>query len=224
MKTKFGVLALFMSIILLSSAAYGASEDILEGMGKKLFRGLTNVFTGWLELPMQTVKGYNNAYYEFEGNPIVGGIRGFFKGISYTIGRTASGVFDVAGFWAANPLDNWEIGIPLDAEYAWQEGYSYDYYDPNFAEATLRPMGNKLVRGFKNTLFGLAELPGQIVKGVGEGANDFGIGKGLWFACSREICGITDLATLIFPNPEENMGYSFEEEKPWDALLLGSVE
>lgn len=222
MKTKFVILAFFISIILLSSAAYGATDNVLEGMGKKLFRGLTNVLTGWIELPAQTIKGYNRASYEYDENAIIGVTCGFFRGISHSIGRTVSGIFDVVGFWAANPEDNWDTGIPLDAEYAWQEGYAYDCFDPNFGEAALGPMSSKFLRGAGNTLFGFAELPGQIAKGVGEGAYDLGIMKGLWFACSREISGLADLATVIFPTSEENAGYPFEEEQPWDALI-GSI-
>jgi len=207
------------SILFMTTASYGANENALGGMRNKAFRGAVNIFTGWIEFPFQIIKGYNNAYYEFDGNALMGCASGFFKGIYYSIGRTASGFCDVAGFWAADPEDNWETGIPLDAAYAWEKGFSYDHFDPSFGEATLRPIGKKLSRGLKNTFFGFAELPGQIAKGGGEGAFDFGIGKGIWFTLSREVSGIGDVVTFMFPNPEENLGYSFEEENAWDALM-----
>jgi len=216
MKAKSGILGFFMAIIFFCSTAYGETGDIVGGMGKKFFRGLINVFTGWTELPAQTIKGYNRSVYE--GNAVVGTIFGFFRGITYTIGRTASGALELVGFWTANPENNWEIGVPLDAEYAWQQGSSYDYFSPDFEKATLRPMGRKFLRGLQNTLFGFAELPGQLAKGFSEGTLDYGIMKGLWFVCSREVCGVTDLATAILPSPEENLGYPFDEKYPWGAL------
>ncbi|GAI67572.1 unnamed protein product, partial [marine sediment metagenome] len=43
--------------------------------------------------------------------------------------------------------DNKNIGIPLDAEYAWEEGEPYDILNPSFTEGTLAPVTNKLFRG-----------------------------------------------------------------------------
>ena len=216
MKRKIVILAFFMAIIFSCSTVCAATDDILAGMGKKFFRGLVNVLTGWVELPMQTIKGYNSEMYG--DNKIVGVGAGFLRGIGCTIGRTAWGVVELAGFWTANPEDNSGMGIPLDAEYAWQEGEPHDCFDPDFHEATLRPMGKKLLRGVGNGLFGFAELPGQIGKGFQNKAWDLGIIKGLWFWYSREVYGIADVATAIFPTPEDNPGYRFDQEYPWDAL------
>ena len=143
---------------------------------------------------------------------------GVIKGVGNSIGRTAWGALEVVGFWAANPKDNEGIGMPLDATYVWQEGEAYDCLNPNIGEATLKPMGKKLLRGIGNSLFGFVEFPGQIAKGIKEGALDLGIIKGLWFWYSRQMCGIADVATVILPIPEENAGYAFDEEYPWDAL------
>ena len=214
---KIAILAFFMAVLFLCSTAHGAADDIVTGMGKKFFRGLVNVLTGWVELPMQTVKGYNSDKYA--DNKVLGAGAGFLEGICHTIGRTAWGAVELVGFWTANPEDNSGMGIPLDATFAWQEGEPYDCFDPNFTEAAFKPVSRKFLRGLGNALFGFAEFPSQIAKGIEEGATDFGIIKGLWFWYSREIYGIADVATALFPTPEDNPGYRFDEKYPWDALV-----
>jgi len=218
MKVKIAILAFIMAIVFSCSAAEGATEDIMEGMWKKLSRGVVNVATGWLELPVQVVRGYKKAGEEEAGKNWVGALGGIFKGIGCAIGRTAWGAVELVGFWTVNPEDNEGVGMHLDAEYVWQEGRKDAYgifYDK---EKDVGPLGEKLLRGLGNTIFGFAELPGQIGKGVENKYMDFGITKGLWFWASREVYGIADLLTLIFPTPEDNPGYYFEEEYPWDAL------
>jgi len=214
MYKKSILLSLFVAIVFLCSTVYGADNDVLAGMGKKITRGFVNILTGWLELPAQTVKGYNNT-----DNKAMGIGVGIVKGIGYGIGRTGWGVVELAGFWAVSPEDNKRIGIPLDDEYAWQEGDPYDWCDPSFGEAAVNPICRKFLRGLGNGLFGFAELPGQIAKGTSEKAWDYGILKGLWFWYSRELYGIAEMATAVFPNPEDNPGYSFEQEYAWDALV-----
>ena len=217
MKTKIAILALVMTIAFSCSTAHSASDDVIAGMGKKFFRGLTNVLTGWVELPTQTIKGYKSETYA--DNKALGAGAGFLKGICHTIGRTVWGVVELVGFWTANPEDNSGMGVPLDATFAWEEGEPYDCSDPSFADATFKPMSRKFMRGLGNGLFGFAEFPGQIAKGINEGATDFGIIKGLWFWYSREIYGIADMATAIFTTPEDNPGYRFDREYPWDAIV-----
>ena len=41
--------------------------------------------------------------------------------MEWGVGRTMSGAGDVVGFWAADPKSNDGVGIPLNAEYAWEE-------------------------------------------------------------------------------------------------------
>ena len=219
MKKLLCVLVAFLFLAASSSTVFAEAEDIVNGMGKKLFMGAANTLTGWVEIPAQIAKGYNNGGIMGENNTgLVGVIGGVFSGIGSAVGRTLSGLGQLAGFWAADPESNDGVGIPLDADYAWEEGTSYDMMDPSFAEATITPIGKKLGRGIGNTLFGAAEFPGQIVKGVKEGAWDLGIIKGLWFWLSREVDGIWDLCTFPLPGPRENEGYPFDEKWPWSAL------
>ena len=219
-KTLVSLLAA-VAILVSTAVGHAASDELMEGMVEKLWRGVVNTFTGWIEFPAQIIKGYNEGFMGDEDNKIVGAVVGIFDGIGHSAGRTLSGVTDIVGFWAASPGTNEGVGLPLDAEYAWEEGEPYDLFDPDFKEATVMPVGKKLIRGLGNGLLGIAEIPGQIVKGISEGAPDLGIVKGIWYFYSREVAGLSDIATIILPNPEDTKGLAFDEEYPWEALTEG---
>ena len=219
MNRKTAVFIVVAALIFSCPAAHAATDDILAGMGKKFIRGLTNTVTGWAELPVQTMRGYKKGRPTGGSRHVWGAVYGLFKGIGCAVGRTAWGVVELAGFWTANPEDNIGIGIPLDAEYVWQEGEPYGYFNPSFNEASLRPMGRKILRGLENTFLGLAEFPGHAIKGFQDKKPCRGIIKGLWFSASREIYGIADIATAVFPSVEDNPGYAFDREYPWDVIV-----
>lgn len=219
-KTLVSLLAA-VAILLSTAVGHAASDELMEGMVEKLWRGVVNTFTGWIEFPAQIIKGYNEGFMGDEDNKIVGAVVGIFDGIGHSAGRTLSGVTDIVGFWAASPETNEGVGLPLDAEYAWEEGEPHDLFDPDFKEAAVMPVGKKLIRGLGNGLLGIAEIPGQIVKGISEGAPDLGIVKGIWYFYSREVAGLSDIATIILPNPEDTKGLAFDEEYPWEALAEG---
>ncbi len=220
MMKRLTLVAIFLVAVFICSTTFAATTDeLMTGMGKKLMRGVVNILTGWVELPMQILKGVQGKLPGAEDNPVVGTVVGLFKGVGYAVGRTAWGGVELVGFWAANPADNVGIGIPLDAEYAWEEGEPYDCFDPSLQEAALKPMGQKLLRGLENGLLGFVELPGQIAKGATEKAPDLGIIKGLWYWYSREVYGLGDLVSLILPMSEDNPGVAFDQEYPWDALV-----
>lgn len=187
------------------------TEKFIGGMGTKFVRGVTNVFTGWIEIPVQISKGYKKACFG-------GAAVGIFTGVWHAAGRTFSGFYDMAGFWAADPASNEGVGIPLDAEYAWEDGCHYSLTDPKFSRATMKPIGTKLARGLGNAAFGMLEVPGQMMKAMKCNAFDLGIGKGLWYWFSREIDGIYDIGTCVLPNPKDTKGLAFDEEWPWTAL------
>lgn len=218
MKKILSALTIVSIVALSPISSHAASDELFQGMGEKLWRGIVNTLTGWVEFPAQIIKGYNEGFMGDEDNKIVGAFIGIFDGIGHSAGRTLSGVTDIVGFWAASPESNEGVGIPLDAEYAWEEGRPYDMFDPDFTEATLRPMGKKLLRGLSNGLLGFVEIPGQIIKGISERAPDLGIIKGIWYMYSREVNGLSDIVTVILPNPEDTKGLAFDEEYPWDAL------
>ncbi len=194
-------------------------EGVLVSMKAKLARGIVNTFTGWMEFPYQIVKGFDEGFMGEEGNRLFGVVFGGMKGVTYALGRTASGIADTVFFWAASPRDNIYVGIPLDAEYAWEQGVSYDMFDPDFTEAAIRPMVNKLFRGAGNALFGFMEMPRQVKRSFSKGSWDMGISRGLWFWASREVSGIADIVTFPCANPEYNAGVPFDEDMPWEIFF-----
>ena len=216
---RISVVLIAMLLLLSAGEAYAAARHVSDGMARKVSSGVVNTFTGWVEFPAQIIKGYNEGFMGKGDNKILGAVTGIFSGIGHAAGRTISGVIDLVTFWAANPEDNENIGIPLDGEYVWEEGKPYNLFEPSFSDATMIPIGNKFLRGAGNALFGFVELPGQILKGIGEGAPDLGIIKGLWFWYSREVNGLADIATLLLPSPRDQKGVAFDEEWPWGALV-----
>ena len=211
---------LFMATLLITSSAYAATDKIGEGMGEKAVRGAVNLVTGIIELPVQVYKGYDKGFEPIENtvfSKTVGTIFGLFRGVGHAAGRMSWGAIELFSFWAANHEDNEGVGIPLDAEYAWETGEQYSIFEPSFEEG-IKPIGRKLTRGLADTFLGIAEVPGQAMKGSDEGNFFLGLGRGVWFWLSREVYGISSIFTCIIPNPKDNPGYSLHEDMPWEAL------
>lgn len=213
-------LSIIVAVLFLFAAAPAfaadAPKDLVNGMGAKAYRGAVNTVTGMAEIPMQVSKGY-------EKDGVIGGVVGIFTGVWHAAGRTISGAFELAGFWSADLESNEGMGVTLDAEYAWEKGEKASLSSPSVEKATFDPMGMKLLRGFGNTVFGLAEVPGQIMKSIHTPAAeikifDAGIGKGLWYFISREIVGASDLASFLLPGPADTKAMNFDEKWPWSAL------
>ena len=78
-----------------------------EKVGGMLGRGLLNVATCFVDIPVQTVNGAKEGRPEF-----IGAIGGFAKGSACTVLRAASGVIDVGGSWV--PSFN---GVPVSRSY-----------------------------------------------------------------------------------------------------------
>ena len=76
--------------------AFAAGAEYFAGPDMKLARGVTNVTTGWVEIPKQTSFGSRQT-----GPP--GAIGGFFKGVALGAARTVVGGYEVATFWAPIP-------------------------------------------------------------------------------------------------------------------------
>jgi putative exosortase-associated protein (TIGR04073 family) len=213
-------IAIVFMVSLMASTGHAATENIVEGMGQKAIRGIVNLVTGIVELPMQIYKGYDKGFEPIEnevGSKTVGTILGFFRGLGHAAGRMSWGALELVGFWAVNPEDNEGVGIPLDAEYAWEMGEQYDIFEPSLGEG-IKPIGTKLGHGLANTFLGIAELPGQIMQGTSEGNVLLGLGEGFWFWLSREVYGIGNIFSCLLPNPKDNPGYAFDAQWPWSAL------
>ena len=113
MSTRLATIVFFTCVVLLFASAAGHAQapskmpaspeyhDMpIEGvailMGKKLFRGITNVATGWGEIPRQLI-----ITTQHEGP--LGVPLGFFKGVMMTAVRTAAGAVEIALFLAPAP-------------------------------------------------------------------------------------------------------------------------
>ncbi len=218
MKKSLFICLIICVLFLCVPAAHAASNDLLDGMFQKLGRGVVDTLTGWIEFPAQIVKGYRDGLTGDGQKKTLGAIAGIFKGMSHSFGRTSSGFSDILTFWAANSEDNEGVGIPLDADYAWQRGVPHDYLYPTFTEGTFEPMGKKFIRGLGNAFLGWVEIPGQMLKETQKGALDLGFVKGMWYWFSRTADGFSDMFTAFSPNHVDEKGIAFEEEWPWDAF------
>ena len=98
MKRVARVLA-FLCVVFILQTKPAYSEGTTDKSVRKLGRGLTNVATGWLELPMQISSGMSES----------GSVQGFFiglgKGAVFTVLREAAGVYDTATFLFPIPSD-----------------------------------------------------------------------------------------------------------------------
>ena len=170
------ILALVLTVFMVSAFdtradSHKGGDGIVDGMVDKATRGLVNTVTGIVELPRQICKGYQNGcgFIDNEvGSKSVGTILGVLRGVTHAAGRTGHGMFELAGFWTANPADNDGVGVPLDAEYAWEDGEQYSIFEPSLGEG-VKPYGAKLVRGVGNAVGGILEVPGHIKKGAEDG-------------------------------------------------------
>ena len=215
------VTALILACLISAPGAYASTTNIPEGMAAKAVRGAVNLVTGIVEVPMQIYKGYHQGFSLIKneaGSKTVGTILGFFRGFSHAAGRTGWGATELFGFWSANHPDNEGVGIPFDAQYAWEMGTQYDLFKPSLAEG-VKPMGRKLVRGVADAFTGIVEVPNQVKIGAADGHALKGLGKGFWFWWSREIYGFGSIYTCFAPNPGDNPGYPFSGEWAWSGLV-----
>jgi putative exosortase-associated protein (TIGR04073 family) len=191
-------------------------RSVAGGMVSKAARGLGDVVTSPIELPMQTWKGYQKG--KGFGGTTLHTVLGLFRGVTHTGGRLAHGAVDFCLFIVPNPEDNDGVGKPLDARWPWQQGEQHGLFDPTLSDG-LAPYGRKLARGAGNTLGGVLEVPGQIRKGVDQGRIGTGVFKGFWYFLGRETHGVCDLGLFLLPNPNDTAGSVFEERWPWYALI-----
>lgn len=208
------------SMVLWSPGASAVEDSIAAGMVNKGSRGLVNIATGWFELPMQIIKGYDRGVSYVDapaGSRSLGALGGLFRGISQAVGRTGWGIVDLATFWAANPTCNCNLRPLLDANYAWEKGTVTPTFSPDI-QAGVDHISARLERGLVGILAGFMEIPGQIRKAHAEDRTCVGIPKGLWYMLSRMGQGVGDTVLFPFPSPKTNLGIPFEEVEPWDAF------
>jgi putative exosortase-associated protein (TIGR04073 family) len=92
------VCVLTVALIGNSGTAF-AAQDTGALVVTKLFRGMVNAATGWMEVPKQMSLTWQ------ESGPAVGASWGLIKGISYAIARSVAGGYEVATFLLPIPED-----------------------------------------------------------------------------------------------------------------------
>jgi putative exosortase-associated protein (TIGR04073 family) len=98
-------------VVCASFAPSVSAQDPIHKMG----RGLTNVLTGWIEVPKQIHVGSQ------EQNPVTGVGRGLFRGTSLTLLRTGIGLFEAVTFPVAYPSGFGSPYEPMELhDYAWE--------------------------------------------------------------------------------------------------------
>ena len=97
--------------IMLGAVPASWAQDPIHKMG----RGVVNVLTGWIEVPKQLHMG---AQHE---NPVTGIGQGLFKGVSLTVLRFGTGIFEALTFPIPYPKD---FASPYEQmelnDYAWE--------------------------------------------------------------------------------------------------------
>lgn len=105
MKTHSRKSAKFLAVtLLLAVSTFGtvgtsqaAADNALVGMGKKLVRGVINLATGWVELPMAIVEK------SIEKDPFTGLVFGTVEGTARTVWRTGAGGYEAGTFFVPVP-------------------------------------------------------------------------------------------------------------------------
>lgn len=213
MKKKI-IFSLLICSLLLSFSLYAQTPNYAVACANKTKQGVANILTSWLEVPCQIAKGFNHGFGGEGKSQIIGGFFGFFRGIIHGVGRLGCGCIQLATFFLPNPQNNDGVGIPLDSQFAWEEGTQYSIVNQG-----IEPVGRKAFRGIINTLFWPLEFPGQLVKGFRQDKPFKGIAKALTFPFARLGYGIYDLTTVVLPNETEGYGYPLNEKLPWDAFV-----
>ncbi|BBA36952.1 putative exosortase-affiliated protein, TIGR04073 family [Methylocaldum marinum] len=105
----------FFLAAVLAMAAYtpaSQADGYFSQVGDKFTRGFANLFTGIGEVPK------NIAGASKKTNPVVGGTGGLIMGTLDTLGRTASGVFDI-------------ITSPIPTKSLVEPAYVWENFDQN---------------------------------------------------------------------------------------------
>ncbi len=213
------VLIVFVSFAFMPVEGYAGSA--VQSMGDKASRGLVNTLTGFMEIPAQAVKGANRGVSMIDNKPTshtAGMLLGVMRGVSHGAGRTASGVSDLAGFWAADYSNNDGYGQMLDAEYSWEDGTYHSLTEPNLMDG-IKPIPMKGIRGIENVVLSPLAIPGHTMLSAKEDGNVVkGLFMGSWYGVSHLYDGAMDAATFLLPNPENTVGMKFKNDKPYYAM------
>jgi len=216
---KNGISLLVVAVLLCSIPAYAQAPGYIEGAFEKAKHGITNTITGWLELPIQIGKGWENGVGEDGDNKLLGALGGILRGLQHGLGRTLQGMVQLATFPLPNPATNEGVGVPLDAEFAFEQGEQY-----SILQDGIEPIGEKAFRGATNLLLGVLDGPAQLTKGFRTERPFLGMLKSLVYPVTRIVYGVYELGTAALPNDTETYGYPLEETYPWSAFYEENYE
>lgn len=208
--TWYGLLVL----IVFNGVVMGADETVLNGMADKATHGFVNLVQSPLELPMQVYKGYSRSRYLLEDSPatshLLGSAWGLGRGMIFGFGRAYLGVFQLFGFWSADPTDNNNIGVPFDGEYPIDIGLTHDIG----INSIHVPITNKLKRGLGNCRWALQDFPLKIPLLTRADVPTVPLATASWFAASRCWVGVYETTGCWLPSAQETEGYSFDPRLP----------
>ena len=105
---KFAVgLALGITALLIVPSAHAAGSSYPENLGKAWFRGVKNIVSFPLEIPLMA-----RAYDSAPGLPVIRHMGGAVEGVFRGIGRLGAGLWDIP----AGLIPGFQEGIPMDPE------------------------------------------------------------------------------------------------------------
>lgn len=113
MRTVGKVGLIFFSLTLASTTVSYGDDSMGTQIQHKFIRGVTNTFTGWVEIPKQMYLRTS------EGPPVIGAVQGVMEGIGMAFARTTAGLYEVATFPVPLP---WHYKPLFEPEYVWQGG------------------------------------------------------------------------------------------------------
>ncbi|MDP7396689.1 MAG: hypothetical protein QF541_07460 [Lentisphaeria bacterium] len=178
---------------------------------EKGLRGIINVSTCWLEIPIQTTRGARQGVAGMDGagvsGKLFGGIFGLSRGIFHGTGRLITGASDLAGFWAGDYATNAGYGTNYDSMYAFQLNVEPS---PMEQQPASQHMVNKAYRGVSNVVV----LPRDFFRYTNEQAREnkpfAGLSKGVWAGSSILWNSATDIISFPFPNYPDTLGNTLQ--------------
>ena len=218
-----------MLLFVFAVGTFASEDNAFYGCVNKFTRGVVNIATGWVELPMQIAKGYRKGYNNGVDGKInlknmpaasrsIGALNGLFRGIGHAAGRTVWGFVDCGTCWAKDRADNKNMLFLLDGEYAWSEGEPKYFCCPQ-AMNGVRKVGYRASRGLDDFVFAGAEIPCQTKvywDRYRNGMVVLGALDGLWLCTSRLANGATELGLCWLPSPEERLQVPYNANHYYD--------
>lgn len=92
MKNRAVIFSVALAAVLAAAQPVFAEQDTGRLVMTKLFRGVANLTTGWMEIPKQMINTSE------EKNVGQGVTWGFAKGIGWAVGRTLAGAYEIVTF------------------------------------------------------------------------------------------------------------------------------